>query len=311
MRRCVVPMTSFSVKDAHGTRHAVSRIDGDVFGAAGIWENWRDPETGHHERTFAIVTVPANALLAPVHDRMPAILEKADIPRWMGAEKDPRDLFEDISVRTAYHVSTPRHARAAGQMKELTPILTDATAAIEPEYFLLNIAGGDPVYRERIYSYELYHQMRLRWPEGCPFWLNGEVDKSGHALLAALGADGRKPDLLVHRPGSMAGNYAILEVKSAGALNGGVDKDIDTLSLFRNDVGYRRANLFDLRPRRRYAHPSPAEISHKRQKACSDRGMDSPGSRRTSFSPNHARRIDLSFGGHAFQISYGGLSCRV
>ncbi|MGA7804589.1 hypothetical protein [Bradyrhizobium sp.] len=82
-------------------------------------------------------------------------------------------------------------------MKELMPILTDATATIEPECFLLNIAGGDPVYRERIYCYELYDRMRLRWPEDCTFWLNGEVDKSGHALLGALGADGRKPDLLV------------------------------------------------------------------------------------------------------------------
>ena len=50
-----------------------------------------------------------------------------------------------------------------------------------------------------------------------------------------------KPDLLVHQPGSMAGNYAVVEVKAAVALNGGVDKDIETLSLFRSDVGYLRA----------------------------------------------------------------------
>jgi len=148
-------------------------------------------------------------------------------------------------------------------MNELTPILTDATAAIKPEYFLLNIAGGDPVYRERIYCYELYHQMRLRWPEGCPFWLNGEVDKSGHTLLAALGADGRKPDLLVHQPGSMVGNYAILEVKSAGALNGGVDKDIDTLSLFRNNVGYRRSIYLI------YGHVGDTRIHRLRRSATS------------------------------------------
>jgi hypothetical protein len=45
-------------------------------------------------------------------------------------------------------------------MDELTGILAAATAAIEPGYFRLNIDGGSPVYRERVYCYELYHQMR-------------------------------------------------------------------------------------------------------------------------------------------------------
>jgi len=43
-------------------------------------------------------------------------------------------------------------------MEQLTHILQDATAAIGREYFLLPIHGADPVYRERVYCYELYHQ---------------------------------------------------------------------------------------------------------------------------------------------------------
>jgi hypothetical protein len=42
-RRCIVPMNSFYLKDARRKRHAISRVDGDVFGVAGIWENWRNP----------------------------------------------------------------------------------------------------------------------------------------------------------------------------------------------------------------------------------------------------------------------------
>jgi hypothetical protein len=64
-------------------------------------------------------------------------------------------------------------------MEQLTEILRQATAAISNDYFLLPIRGADPVYRERVYCYELYHQMRLRWPQGSPCRLNGEVDKSG------------------------------------------------------------------------------------------------------------------------------------
>ena len=50
----------------------------------------------------------------------------------------------------------PRYLRAS---------LTAATAAVGSEYFLLPVAradGGEPLllYRERVYSYELYHQLR-------------------------------------------------------------------------------------------------------------------------------------------------------
>jgi putative SOS response-associated peptidase YedK len=41
---------------------------------AGIWKNWCDPPTGKWERTFAVVTVPANELVTQIHDRMLAIL---------------------------------------------------------------------------------------------------------------------------------------------------------------------------------------------------------------------------------------------
>ena len=95
-------------------------------------------------------------------------------------------------------------------MDELTQILIDATRLIEPGYFRLDIEGDAPVYRERVYCYELYHQVRLRWPPSCRHVLNGEVDKKGHHLLKALKMDGFKPDFLIHRPGHMADNFAIM-----------------------------------------------------------------------------------------------------
>ena len=45
------------------------------------------------ERTFAVITVPANDLVAPIHDRMLAILPAEQFPRWLGDEVDPRDLL--------------------------------------------------------------------------------------------------------------------------------------------------------------------------------------------------------------------------
>ena len=92
-RRCLVPMNSFFQKDATGKRYAISRHDGEVFGVAGIWENWRDPLTSLWERTFAVITVPANELVAPIHDRMLAILPNDQFPRWLSDEEDPHDLL--------------------------------------------------------------------------------------------------------------------------------------------------------------------------------------------------------------------------
>jgi hypothetical protein len=127
-------------------------------------------------------------------------------------------------------------------MEDLDDILTEATAAVDSSYFTLDIAGGEAVFRERVYCYELYHQMRLRWPskDKCRFLLSGEVDKSGHMLLQQLGADGTKPDLLVHRPGFMEDNFAIIEVKHSTALEG-MRKDLNTLDLFLRMVEYKRA----------------------------------------------------------------------
>jgi hypothetical protein len=125
-------------------------------------------------------------------------------------------------------------------MEELSAVLFEATRAIDAMYFRLQIDGGDPVYRERVYCYELYHQMRLRWPRGCPFYLNGEIDKAAHPILVDLGAGQTKPDLLVHRPGYMTDNYAIIEVKNTRTRLSGLRKDLNTLTVFLTRIGYRR-----------------------------------------------------------------------
>lgn len=126
-------------------------------------------------------------------------------------------------------------------MQELTNLLLTATARIEAMYFQIQLDGGDPVYRERVYCYELYHQLRTLWPNNCGFCLNGELDKAAHPILQDLGADYAKPDLLIHRPGDMCANNTIIEVKSPNARNIGIAKDLRTLAIFRNKVGYQRA----------------------------------------------------------------------
>lgn len=117
-------------------------------------------------------------------------------------------------------------------------LLQAATDAVAPVYFDLPIAGDAPIYRERVYCYELYHQLRTLWPVGFPYVLNGEVDKAGHAVMQRLGATG-VPDFLVHGPGDMSHNLVIIEVKPVDHVGWkGLKDDLEKLTKFTTDGRY-------------------------------------------------------------------------
>ena len=124
-------------------------------------------------------------------------------------------------------------------MEKLTEIIEEATARVGEEYFRLKIDGGDSIYRERVYCYELYHQMRCWWPTNTPFLVQGEVDKSRHPMFPP--ELWKIPDFLIHTPGEMKGNYTIIEVKHSKAKNENIKDDLEKLSLFQSQVGYQRA----------------------------------------------------------------------
>jgi putative SOS response-associated peptidase YedK len=44
-------------------------------------------------RTFAVITVPSNELVAQIHNRMPAILEPKSYDCWLSLEPDLHDLL--------------------------------------------------------------------------------------------------------------------------------------------------------------------------------------------------------------------------
>ena len=101
--RCLLPADGFyewqRVERAGGAddkRKQPMRIgmaDGSLFGLAGLFERWRG-EDGTVLDTCAIVTTEANALLAPIHDRMPVIIGPDDYARWLDpADADVADLL--------------------------------------------------------------------------------------------------------------------------------------------------------------------------------------------------------------------------
>jgi putative SOS response-associated peptidase YedK len=74
--------------------YAIGMKSGDPFALAAVWENWRRPGTEEWLRTFAVITCPANDLMAQIHDRMPVIVPGEGYDRWLAnIEPDPRDML--------------------------------------------------------------------------------------------------------------------------------------------------------------------------------------------------------------------------
>lgn len=112
-RRCIMPIDGFfEWKAIKGSRtkqpFAIAMESGLPFGLGGLWENWRDPDSGEWLRTFCLVTTRANALVRQIHSRMPLILDPGDYTRWLSDEEDPRDLLTPFPAApmTMWPVST-------------------------------------------------------------------------------------------------------------------------------------------------------------------------------------------------------------
>ena len=70
--RCLIPVSGYYewVTVADGKQpFYFSRADGEPITVAGLWDEWRNPETGEPLKSCAMVITAANDLTAPVHDR--------------------------------------------------------------------------------------------------------------------------------------------------------------------------------------------------------------------------------------------------
>lgn len=125
--------------------------------------------------------------------------------------------------------------------RQFRDILLNATCNIGDDYFQVLTAGGeDPIYRERVYCYELYHCVREIMGWDCFYQLDGELDKAGHPLIHEC-VGSVKPDFLVHQHGEMNKNLVAIEVKPINASRDKIEKDITTLCNFLKCAYYYRA----------------------------------------------------------------------
>ena len=86
--RCVIPADGFyEWQRVPGERRRqpfhITPAGGGLFAFAGLWSVWHGGEADEL-RTVTIITTAANAAVAPIHDRMPAILDRAAEDLWLG-----------------------------------------------------------------------------------------------------------------------------------------------------------------------------------------------------------------------------------
>ena len=88
-RRCLIPVTGFFEWQRAGAHKVPYRFytDEPIFSLAGVYAMHQD-KTGRELPHFAILTTAANSVMAPVHDRMPVVIDHKDEEAWLSEESD-------------------------------------------------------------------------------------------------------------------------------------------------------------------------------------------------------------------------------
>lgn len=88
-RRCLIPADGFYEWRKLADRkqpYFIHLLNDALFGFAGLWESWHDPDAGEVQ-SCTIITTEANAVMAPLHNRMPVIVDPADYDLWLSNEQ--------------------------------------------------------------------------------------------------------------------------------------------------------------------------------------------------------------------------------
>jgi putative SOS response-associated peptidase YedK len=89
--RCIIPAIGFYEWDtANKTRtpYLIRLKSGKPLAFAGLWDRWRDKETGNTIISSTIITTEANSLIAQIHGRMPAILSPGCFKSWLSSQRE-------------------------------------------------------------------------------------------------------------------------------------------------------------------------------------------------------------------------------
>lgn len=131
-------------------------------------------------------------------------------------------------------------------LSEFIDFLDEALSNVGEHYWVVHSAEDEFFLRERVFCYELYHQMRkiqdpdtakdnikMRYPIFSKIDIYAEPDKRGWADLTA--EEKKNPDFIFHEKESR-NNLVVMEVKCD--INGDFVKDFNTLRSYVGEKGH-------------------------------------------------------------------------
>ncbi|MFQ5775689.1 MAG: SOS response-associated peptidase [Kiloniellaceae bacterium] len=131
-RRCLIAADGFYEWSSEGGGRQPYRItlaDGGPFAFAGLWERWTKAPDGRAIETCTIITTEANALLRPIHKRMPVILDPADFELWLDPRCDPAEARSLLTAFPSEALTFYRVSRRINDPRNEDPSLVEPIEA--------------------------------------------------------------------------------------------------------------------------------------------------------------------------------------
>jgi len=130
-RRCLLPASGFFEWQVtkHGKQpwYIAPADPGELFAMAGLFEAWRPGRDADWLLSCCIVTTAANALMAPIHDRMPVMLDRAQWAAWLDRRvQDPAAIAPMLAPSAAETMRAWPVSKAVNRAGNDGPALIDA-----------------------------------------------------------------------------------------------------------------------------------------------------------------------------------------
>jgi putative SOS response-associated peptidase YedK len=125
-KRCLIIADGFyEWKQENGfkTPMYITLKSGDPFAFAGLWDQWKSPD-GQQVRSCTIITTEPNDVLAPIHNRMPAILLPGAYEDWLNPDvRDDQALSHWLAPYPAEEMTARAVSRLVNDPKRDSPEL--------------------------------------------------------------------------------------------------------------------------------------------------------------------------------------------
>lgn len=145
-RRCVLPVSGFYEWRAGvgGERlsYYISRRDGAPMFLAGLWDRATGDAGGDAEGCVIITTTP-NAVVAPIHDRMPCVLEPGEVGVWCDPSRsEPGEAATLLRPACDETLCAHRVHRRVGSVRVDDPTLIEPAPEADEQGSLFSPGGA-------------------------------------------------------------------------------------------------------------------------------------------------------------------------